>query len=684
LRRSAPRTLIMPDEVKYQLNLQTPLGEDALMLRSFEGTEQLSNPFSFFLEMRSKEPELDSTKIVGKAVTFSCRLSQDHERFFHGHVQSFTAFGTDSDRGRSYLASVVPQFSLLLYHADCRIFQEMTVPEIIEQVFKDRGLSAYELKLRGTYPKLEFCVQYGETDYHFVSRLLEEIGAYYYFIHEKSKHTMVLADDATGYVDCKESKVAFAGQFDSQLPGQLTWWDHRIEFTSGKFVQTDFNFEQSTTKLETSEKTVVKLKGPEAYEVFEYPGGYLKVPDGKTLATARMQQLEVRSEMVNGSSTCGSFHPGGKFTVSEHPDAAQKGKAFVLYTIAHGAKEPSLYPPEELSFASRAPAGQFPEYSNSFSALPAKVVFRPERTTPWPYIRGPQTAIVVGPKGSEIYTDKFGRVKVQFHWDRKGKLDEKSSCWIRVAQSWSGKNWGTLFTPRVGSEVMVEFLEGDPSRPIITGSVYNDQTMPPWKLPDEMKFSGVKTHSVDKADAKSFNELRFDDTKDKEQIYFHAQRDFVRVVENDDTLKVGFDKKDKGAQTIDIYHNRQVTIEKGDDKLHLKTGKSEFILDKGDHLVSIKMGKQATVLDKGDQLVTLKMGSQKVKLGAGEHVTEAMQAITFKVGSSQVKIDQQGITIKGLMVKIEGSVSAEIKGSVATKVGGGAMTEVKGAIVKIN
>ena len=278
---------------------------------------------------------------------------------------------------------------------------------------------------------------------------------------------------------------------------------------------------------------------------------------------------------------------------------------------------------------------------------------------------GPQSAKVVGAKGQEILTDKYGRVKIQFPWDRLGKYDDKSSCFVRVAQSWAGAKRGFQFTPRVGDEVLVEFMNGDPDRPIITGSVYNADNMPPWTLPDDAHISGIKTLSTDKAKAKNFSELHFDDKIGKEKIYFHAERDFVRIVENNDELKVGFDAKDKGDQTIDIYNDRTITIDKGNDTFLLKTGNRE------------------TTLDKGNDTVTIKQGNQVVSIKAGEQTTEAAKSITFKVGGSSIKIEPAGITIKSAKISVLADLKAEVKGTLVDIFGSG-VTTVKGGLVKIN
>jgi type VI secretion system secreted protein VgrG len=328
--------------------------------------------------------------------------------------------------------------------------------------------------------------------------------------------------------------------------------------------------------------------------------------------------------------------------------ASENGKKYVVTSVRHEATD-GTYGPTAMTGG----------YNNNFTCVPATVTYRAPRLTPKPFVQGPQTAVVVGPAGEEIYTDKYGRVKVQFFWDRKGKKDENSSCWVRVAEVWAGKTWGMVFNPRIGQEVVVDFLEGDPDRPLITGRVYNADQMPPYTLPDNQTQSGVKTRSSKNGSTENFNELRFEDKKGSEDIFFHAEKDFHREVENDDDLKVLHD------QTIEIKNNRTETVKEGNETIAIKQGNRDVTIEMGNESLKIKMGNQTTKLD----------------LGASS--TEAMQSITLKVGQSSITLDQMGVTIKGMMISIQGQVQTEVKG-VMTQVSGDAMLTVKGGITMIN
>ena len=695
----------MPDLTQENsfIQVDTPLGKDVLVLASYTGREELSRPFTYKLEMVSEKETIDPTKLIGKQVTFKVQMPDDKFRFYNGHVWRLVAGRHEGwEKGRRhYWAEVVPWLKLLSLNADCRIFQDKKVPEIIEQVFKDHKFTDYKQKLMGIYPKLEFCVQWRESDFDFVSRLMEEYGIFYYFQHADKKHTLMLADHKGAHENCEENDVKFLDSFDDQLPSQITRWEHQFEMVPGKFAHTDYNFETPSTNLAAATPSKVPLKDIKNFEVFDYPGGYGTKVDGSTLAKTRIEQLEVPYDTVTGQSNCASFTPGGKFKLIEHPVKAEKNQEYVLTRVEHSAREPSLYEASAPAETSKtASEGEIPEpaYANSFCSIPSQLAFRPTRTTRRPTIQGPQSAVVVGPKGNEVFTDKYGRVKVQFPWDRKGKMDEKSSGWMRVSQDWAGKGWGGMFLPRVGQEVLVEFLDGDPNRPIITGRVYNAEQEVPYKLPDAKTVSGIKSRSSDKGDKATFNELRFEDLKDKEHIYFHAQKDFVRVVEHIDTLEVGYksSKYDKGKlelkaegkpgdQLIDILNNRTVTVHEGDCTLEVKQKDHKILVDKGSQFVEIKKNQVVKITE--NQVLKIDK-DQSTKVGMTSTL-DAGKSIVLKVGTNSITIDRKGVTIVGMKFSATGKTQTLLKG-METKVAGtmvqvkGGMVQVKGGIVKIN
>jgi len=532
-----------------RIAIETPLGKDVLLLHAFTGEEEMSRLFTFDLDLRSTKDNITPQSIIGKNVSFYVQMFDGSKRYFNGHVQRFAYTGT-GDRLSLYRARIVPWLWFLTKTTDCRIFQNKTVPQIIEQVFQDLGFSDFEKsELKGNYAEWEFCVQYRENDFNFVSRLMEQEGIFYYFKHEQGKHTLVLADQKGAYKDAFENQVEFDGTMSvsDQLHGIIRW-EHRYEFCTGKFAHTDYNFETPTTNLMSNTNSLVKLDGNTKFEYYEFPGQYEKKNDSEAEAKLRMEEEEVNFDIVEGESYCRSFSPGYKFKLKKHNSKNEQGKGFALVKVTHSAGMGG-------GFVTGGDAGMTHKiYTNVFTAIPDSVPYRPGRITPKPYLHGTQTAVVVGPPGEEIWPDKYGRVKVQFHWDREGKRDDKSSCWIRVAQPWVGKNWGAIHIPRIGQEVVVSFVEGDVDRPLITGMVYNADNMPPYTLPDNKTQTGIKTRSSKGGTPDNFNEIRFEDLKGEEQLFMHAEKNFDLEVEHDESHWVGHDRKKQ------IDHDEQVSV----------------------------------------------------------------------------------------------------------------------------
>ena len=472
-----------------------PLSPDEVVVTSFSGREAISRPFSFEIEFISTRLDLKPRDIVGAEVAIELdRRDRGAQpltpRYFHGYVSRFAAGSVEfNDPGehkyRHYRAEMVPWLWFLTQTARCYLFfpekEKKSIFEVIEAVINRAKARLHvnplsdlqgidELKQR----MVKHCVQYRETDFNFISRTMEKYGVFYYFKFEDGKHTLVL-DMKKNYPPCEEAEVAYPRVSGAQPAGDhVTTWEHDYEFVPGKWSHTDYNFETPSTSLITSAPRLPSVDVPQAdkYEVYDYPGGYAAKPDGEADARVRQEEKERQHNTVEGSSTCRTFTAGHKFTLTTHPDAdvvSEQGTSYVLTSVQHAASQPS----------DSTGAGDGASYSNHFTCITDSVQFRPDRITPWPVISGVQTAVVVGPAGDEIYTDKHGQVKVQFHWDREGKRDENSSCWIRVSQMWAGKGWGSVSTPRIGQEVIVEFLEGDPDQPIVLGSVYNAENAPP-------------------------------------------------------------------------------------------------------------------------------------------------------------------------------------------------------------
>ncbi|RJR20275.1 MAG: type VI secretion system tip protein VgrG [Nitrospiraceae bacterium] len=528
--------------------IDTPLGKDVLLLVRCSGTEEISSLFSFELEMLSENHSIAFKDIIGKNVTVSILLADGSKRYFNGIISRFSQGRGGGEAGgdvrfSNYTATMVPFFWLLTRTSDSRIFQGLSVPDIVEKILKEKEVLDYEIKLHGSYDKRDYCVQYRETDFNFVSRLLEEEGIYYFFRHEDKKHVLVISDVPDEHKACPGQETAryqisAGGQLEEDM---LTSLDIAQEIRVGKYTLKDFNFETPSTDLKV-EVPSQQAVGPGEREVYDYPGGYGKRAEGDRLANIRMQEEEAAVTTINGSSNCRAFTSGFKFDLKDYYRDDMNNKSFVLTSIYHEAVQAYVSGEEEQGLS----------YGNNFSCIPFEIPFRPRRRTPRPVVEGIQTAIVVGPKGEEIYPDEHARVKVQFHWDREGKNDENSSCWIRVSQLWAGAGWGAMYIPRIGHEVVVDFIEGDPDRPLITGRVYHGSNKPPYSLPGEKTKSTIKSDSS--LGGGGSNEFRFEDKKGSEEIFLHGQKDWTIAIENDKNQTVGHD------ETLSVGNNRTKSV----------------------------------------------------------------------------------------------------------------------------
>ena len=701
------------------LSITTPLGEDKLLLTGIRGTEQLSRLFRYELDMIGDDLSVTAADIVGKNVTFSIELTDGSKRHFNGFVSEFVV-GDFEDGRQNYSAEVVPWLWFLAQTADCRIFQHMTVPQIIEKIFQDLGFSDFETsEIKGEHKQWEYCVQYRETDFNFVSRLMEQEGIFYYFRHEDGKHMLVLADSVAAYKDCEENDVDFPTDVGGQaIADHITDWEHRYEFRTGKWAQTDYNFKTPSTSLMTNSNSVVSLEGNSKYEIYDYPGEYQEKSDGQTEVDLRMEEEEVEHDVVAAASQCKTFTPGGKFKIGKHPSPGEKGKSYVITSINHMATEPLAYE------SGRSGTSLVEDYSNTFRCLPDSVVFRPARIVPKPLVSGVQTAVVVAPNGEEIYCDKYGRIKVQFHWDREGKKDENSSCWIRVANNIAGRKWGFLSIPRIGQEVVIDFLEGDPDRPLVVGSVYNAEQMPHYELPANQTRSFIKTNSSKGGDG--FNEIMFEDKKDNEMIFMHAQRNMDVRVLNDSKARIygnrhqiiGWEKDGQkgGDQNEMVYQDKQQNIKRhqvehveGNVQLMVGNGEAdnggnaELVVEKSmaqkigpDGLDVIVEGDRKEKVD-GAQSLTV-AGACKNKLGSlsltvdgdcnqkvGNHSLDVGQEQHNKVGMNYALDAGQAVHIKGGMnVVIEAGMQLTLKGPGGFITIGPAGVDIQGMLVKIN
>ncbi len=626
------------------IRVTSPLGADVLLLESFEGTEGVSVPFQFELGMLTENASLDMTSLLGQPLAVTIRLPDDSDRVIHGLVSRIEEIESGIDGLTGYRAEMVPWFWFLSLFQDCRIFQNKSALDIVKKVFTDRGFTDFEDRTTGTYAEREYCVQYRESDLNFVSRLLEEEGVFYFFEHTNEKHTLVLADQTSSFVPCPgQSSAAYdttAGMWQDEDVVLDIRRTQRVRV--GQVTVNDYDFTKPKTSLDANLSDATR-KG----EFYEYPAKYNTRDIGTQIARVRLEEQEVKILTINGKSNCRAFQTGYRFSLTGH-FRADANKDYTLLSIHHNAGENTY----------RSGDGESFDYRNEFEAMPQALPFRPPRLARKPVVQGSQTAVVVGKSGEEIWVDQYGRVKVQFFWDRAGQMDENSSCWVRVAQLWAGKGWGAIFTPRIGQEVIVDFLEGDPDRPIITGRVYNADQTTPYALPDEQTKSAIK--SMSSKGGGGFNEIRLEDKAGSEQIFIHGEKDLDIRIKNDEHKNI-----DRNLHLVlkqdhfeHVKNDRHVTI---DNDLVQKVGRDHHLNVIGKQ--ALKVGESHSFQVTGDVTEVFQQShSEKttmdVYINAGLGIVfEATTGITLKCGSNSVVIDPVGVTIKGSMVVIDGQLT---------------------------
>ncbi|MCY7344958.1 MAG: type VI secretion system tip protein VgrG, partial [Pyrinomonadaceae bacterium] len=522
------------------LSISTPLGEDFLLINRLTATEEISSLFEYEVELLHEEEKpgfeatpIDAKKLLGQAVAIEINQRDGTQRLLGGMITRFSQ-GHRDIRFSYYYATIVPYVWLLTQISQSRMFQHLSVPDILKKVFTGFEVS-YELQ--GSYKPRNYCVQYRETDFDFASRLMEEEGIYYFFQHTDGKNKMIVADTPQSHPDCPaKSDIPFALKVtdEEDFITSIKKWQNDHQLQTGKVSFWDFNFQAPSKKLDATQPTIFKVADNEKLEVYDFPAGYARkyddidrgggersdvqnVFDDKTKrAEIVMQSLDSQYRIISGNSDCSSLTSCYRFKFFNHPTAEQNGQ-YVVTSVTHEAEQNPTYTTDD---------DVERPYNNSFTCIAhgkGAPPFRPVQKVRKPTVQGSQTAIVVGPAGEEIFTDKYGRVKIQLHWDREGQDNSDSSCWVRVAQAWAGNGWGMMFIPRIGMEVIVHFLEGDPDQPIITGCVYNPSTMPPYTLPDEKTKMTIKSNSS--KGGGGFNEFRFEDKKGSEQIFTHGEKD---------------------------------------------------------------------------------------------------------------------------------------------------------------
>ncbi len=671
-----------PTQATREIAIETPLGDDVLLLRTASINEQMGRLFQIEADVISETPDVNFDDIIGKNVTLRLNLVGNKERYFNGFVSRFVQV-EDQGGYAHYRAVIVPWLWFLTRTADCRIFQSMTVPDIVQKVFSDHGFNDFKNSVSGSYRTWDYCVQYRETDFNFVSRLMEQEGIYYFFDHENGKHTLVMADSASAHSEFPDYEtIPFKPRGTAgSSKGDVNLWSVEKEVQTGVYALNAFDFEKPRKDLRTN-SNISRNHAASEFEMYDYAGDFVEHADGESYAKIRIEEAQVQHEVLQGEGIARGLCTGSNFTLEEHGRDDQNRKYLITsasYYLDGGEFE-----------AAKSTDADF--FSCRFTAIPDGQPFRCARITPKPLIQGPQTAIVVGKSGEEIWTDKYGRVKVQFHWDRYGKADENSSCWVRVSHAWAGKKWGSFNVPRIGQEVIIEFLEGDPDRPIITGRVYNGEAMPPYDLPGKATVSTLKSNSS-KGGA-GFNEIRFEDKKGSENIFVHAEKDEDVRVKNDAKEWIGNDRHlyVKNNQTEHVINDRNELV---DNDHKEKIGNDRHLNVVGKEAKEVGANLSLTV--KGDVIEVFKGNHSEdttsdYYLKADNIVIEGKTNVTVKVGESYIAIESGGIkigTTGTLELESTGALSAKSDAqselsSPQTSVSGDTMVTIKGGQVMIN
>ena len=622
------------NETHFSLTLEGV--EHDLQVLAFSGREAISQPYRFDLELVSELPDLDLQALLHKPAF----LAFDPAGMgIHGLVHRI-AQGESGTRQTRYRLTLVPQLAYLAHRTNQRIFQHLTVPQIVAQVLEEHGIQAdaYRFQLGPViYPEREYCVQYDETDLHFIQRLCEEEGIHYHFQHSTRGHVLVFGDDQTSFARLGQPTAYLQDNGMTADEPVIKRFAVRVATRTSRVSRRDYDFEQPRVLMEAAYRgeQAVNAIPQSDLEDYDYPGRFTERTRGKHLSQRALERHRHDYRLAEGDSDQPQLISGHLLEMSDHP-RREWNDLWLLTEVLHEGKQPQVL---EESVTSHVDSGDgfVQGYRNHFSATPWDIPFRPPLKHPKPKLLGSQTAVVTGPAGEEIHCDEYGRVKVQFHWDRHGQAGDKTSCWLRVSSSWAGDRYGGIAIPRVGMEVLVTFLEGDPDQPLVTGCLYHKEHQVPYDLPANKTRTVFKTLSS--PGGGGYNELRIDDRKGAEQIYLHAQRNWDENIEHDQKIRVGHERHDtveansysefRAEEHLTVAGDRKVEVKPDD---HLTVGQTQHI----------KLG--TAQLTKAGREIHLKAG-QKMVIEAGVE-------LTLKAGGSFIKLDPGGITVSGPLARI--------------------------------
>ena len=687
-----------------KLRMEGPLGPRKMFIKSARVVEGLSKITETTVDFMSPDRALDLGQVVGRKITVKMQKGEEGANAWRDFVGTCVAaqyVGLHEGFG-FYSLEVRPWLWFLTRTSNNRIFQNLNAVDIIKKVFGDRGFSDFTVNVSRTPQERIYCVQYGESDYDFICRLMEEEGIYFYSTVKNGNDHLMLVDGIGAHQPVEDfANIEFnlREQQFRRKTDHIFEWRGTESVTSGKVTLRDYNFEKPRADMTTVKATPKGSHSHKNFELYAYSGRYRETALGEVYARIMMEAEAVKFQERQAIGNVRTLATGATFKLLNHQREAEN-QDYLITSAIHMMQIEVQQEDETQQVAEIPGTVEFEEenkdaYRCTFKVIPKNVPFRAPHSTPWPRMPGILLAKVVGPGGEEIYTDKYGRIKVQFPWDREGQNNENSSCWVRVVTPWSGKDWGMVHVPRIGQEVVIMFEDGDIDRPICTGMLYNADTMPPYALAANMTQMGIKTRSTKGGGADNYNELVFEDKKDAEFIRMHSEKDYFLTVENNAVVSIGQTKKDPGDLTTDIHNSRTETIHEGDLTLTVKSGNEtrDIKTDRTE-----KIGQNATQEVGGDK--TMKVtgnysgsvtgnSEDKVTGNSTESVTgnftsdvtgsitiTSKQKIELKVGGNTLTIDNTGITLNGIMIKTQASAMAEHKG--------GGMMNIQAGIIMIN
>ena len=642
------------DRDRAMLDVTSVLGDGVLLASAVSVREEISQPFDIRVTLLSERDDIQAEELLHQPMTVTLRHDGVPVRYFHGIAQSFSVNGAVDGRGlTAYEARLVPRFWFLSQTVDCRIFQKRTVTEITNTLFQDAGFPAPKFRLKAPHQPREYITQYNESDFDFLSRHWQEEGAFYFFVHTESDHEMVIADHNGAFTRLSGGDLRFDSA--SADDAVLLSWQNPHGTTHGRMRIIDYDPSAPKKRLDANQPTVLRAGGATRRDVFRWP--VLSFEPGRVgdMARFRMEAEEAAVSLITGHGRCRDMEPGSAFTLEKDPLDGGSGKQFVVHSVTHEAWDNTFLSGDEGS-----------GYENRFTVFPFSLPWRESFAVPRPRMEGVHAALVIGPQGEEIHTDDLGRVKVMFFWDHRREAHPDHAIWARVVYPWAGNGWGWQSTPRIGTEVAVAFMDGDPDRPVVLGGMYNGNDTPIYSEKEKTK-SGIRTRSSLKGSTQNFNELTFDDKKGEELIYIQAEKDMRICVKHDQRLQVDNNRrKIIGVnETITVGNHRTATVERGNDSL---------TVDKGD---------RSATISKGNDSLAVKLGNIKIDAAAGKIDISAMQSITLTVGNSCIKMDQIGITISGIILKVDGMAMLQTSAPLTTQ-NAAAMMILKAGLMTLN